>query len=215
MPTGDVTPPRCPRAKLHGKARETLSGRPTVTARAAETTCRSQSSSTQTASADKKLKQKPVVALSRMGEEELKSISSKGSSQWPRTSTPVDHACPQVTESEPMEIDTAEVLSTSRSSSSSAAVRPKPKGVSASQVQAQSTGQHQCAGSKIKQRATDQQGIRAMVANVLERQLIEQEDWKQSQMPNYRVEPLTPPTWVVHPPPGQHLATLEGVSVNE
>ncbi len=56
MPTGDVTPPGCPRAKLHGKAPETLSRYPVVTARAAETTSRSQASSTQTASADKNLK---------------------------------------------------------------------------------------------------------------------------------------------------------------
>ncbi len=81
MPTGDVPPPACPRAKLHGKAPETFSGRPVVTARAAETTCRPQPSSTQTASADRKLKQKPVNDLPRMVEEELKSISSKGSSQ--------------------------------------------------------------------------------------------------------------------------------------
>ena len=68
MPTGDVTPTGCPRAKRHGKAPETHSGHPVVTARAAETTCRSQASYTQTASADKKLKQKPVVDLSRMGD---------------------------------------------------------------------------------------------------------------------------------------------------
>ena len=35
MPTGDVTPPGCPRAKLHGKAPETLSRHPVVIARAA------------------------------------------------------------------------------------------------------------------------------------------------------------------------------------
>ncbi len=52
-----------------------------MTARAAETTCKSQTSSTQMAPADKKLKQRPFIDLSRMGEEELKSISSKGSSQ--------------------------------------------------------------------------------------------------------------------------------------
>ena len=39
MPKGDVTPSECPQAKFHGKAPETLSGRPTMTARAAETTC--------------------------------------------------------------------------------------------------------------------------------------------------------------------------------
>ncbi len=94
IPTGDVTPPACSQAKLHGKAPETLSGHPVVSARAREATCRSQASSTQTASADKKLKQKPAVHLSRMGEEELKGISSKGSSQRLRTSAPVEHARP-------------------------------------------------------------------------------------------------------------------------
>ncbi len=87
-------------------------------ARAAETTCKSQASSTQTAPADKKLKQRPVVDLSRMGEEELKSISPKGSSQRPRTSTPVERAPPQVTESEPMDVDTHEVPTTSQDSGS-------------------------------------------------------------------------------------------------
>ncbi len=152
-----------------------------MTARAAEATCRSQASSTQTASADKKLKQKLVVDLPRMGEEELKSIFSKGSFQRPRTSTPVERASPPVTETEPMEVDTAEVPSTSRNSSAGAAVRPKMKGANASQAEAQSTGQRQRAGSKTKQRATDQQGVRAMVVNVLECHGIDQEDWEQSQ----------------------------------
>ncbi len=145
-----------------------------------ETTCRSHASSTQTASADKKLKQKPVVDLSRMGEEELKSISSKGSSQQPRTSTPVKRARPQVTESEPMEVDTTEVPSTSHSSRAGAAVRPKVKVASASHAQAQWTGQRQRADQKTKQRATDQEGVRAMVANVLKHQGVEQGDWEQS-----------------------------------
>ncbi len=150
-----------------------------------------------------------------MGEEELKGISCNGSSQRPRTSTPVELASPQVTESEPVEVDTAEVPSTSRGSSAGAAVRPKTKGASASQVQARSTGQHQHAGPKTKQCATDQRGIRAMVANVLEHQGVEQEDWELSQGTDYGVEPLKPPTWVVYPHPGQHLATLEGVAVDE
>ncbi len=54
-----------------------------------------------------------------------------------------------------------------------------------------------------------------MVANVLEHQGVEQEDWEQSQGTNYRVEPLRPPPWVIRPPPGQHLATLEGIPVDE
>ncbi len=215
MPRGDVTPPACPRAKLHGEAPETLSEHPTMTARAAETTCKSQASSTQMASADKKLKQRPVVDLSRMGEEELKSISSKGSSQRPRTSTPVEHAPPQVTESEPMEVDTQRVPSTSQGSGVSTAVHPKEKGVSASHAQAQPASQRKRADQKAKEHATDQQGVHAMVANVLEHQGIEQKDWEQSQGTDYRVEPLRPPTWVIHPPPGQHLATLEGIPVDE
>ncbi len=66
-----------------------------------------------------------------------------------------------------------------------------------------------------EQHATDQQGVHAMVENVMERHGMDQEDWEQSQGLNYRVDPLRPPTWVVHPPPGQHLATLEGVPVDE
>ncbi len=111
-----------------------------MTFRAAETTCRSQVSSAQTAAADQKLKQKLVVNLPRMGEEELKSISSKGSSQQPRTSTAVEGARPQLAGTEPMEVDTAEVSATSRSSRVGAAARPKNKGASASQARAQSTG---------------------------------------------------------------------------
>ena len=87
MPRGDVTPAGCPRAQLHGEAPETLSGRPTMTARAAETTCKSQASSNQTA--PEKLQERPVVDLPRMGEEELKGVSSKGRPQRPSTSTPV------------------------------------------------------------------------------------------------------------------------------
>ena len=215
MPRGDVTPSECPRAKLHGKAPETFSGRPTMTARAAETTCRSQASSTSTAPADQKLKQRPVVDLSRTGQEELQSISSRGSAQRPRTSTPVERAPPQVTETVPMEVDSQGVPSTSQGSSAGAAVRPKEKRASASHTQAQPTGLRKRADPKAKPRATDQQGIHDMVANVLERQGIEREDWERSQRTDYRVDPLRPPTWVVRPPPGQHLATLEGVPENE
>ncbi len=214
MPRGDVTPPGCPRAKLHSQAPETLSGRPVVTARAAETTCRSQASSSQAAPADRKLQQKPVVDMSRMGEAELKGISSKGSSQRPRTGTSVERARPQVTGSEPMEVDTTEVPSTSRGSSAGAAVRPKEKRTGALHAHAWLTGLHQRADQKAKQRATDQQGVRDIVMNVLECQGIGQEDWEQSQGTDYRVEPLRPPTWVVYLPPGQHLSPLKGVAVD-
>ncbi len=186
-----------------------------MTARAAETTCKSQASSTQMAPADKKLKQRPVVDLLRMGKEELKGISSQGSSQRPRTSTPVERAPPQVTESEPMDVDTQAVPSTSQGSGAGAAVRPKDKGASASHAPARPTGPRKGTDQKAKQCATDQQGVRAMAANVLERQGVEQEDWEQSQGTNYRVEPLRPSTWVIRPPPGQHPAMLEGVPVDE
>ncbi len=114
-----------------------------------------------------------------------------------------------------MEVDTAEVPYTSRNSSSGVAARPKTKGASAPQAQALSTGLCQRTGPKTKQRATDQQGIRAIVTNVMERHGINQDNWEQSQGPDYRVDPLRPPTWVVHPAPGQHLAMLEGVPVDE
>ena len=54
-----------------------------------------------------------------------------------------------------------------------------------------------------------------MVAGILERQGVEPEDWERSQRPDYRVDPLRPPTWVVRSPPGQHLASWEGVSASE
>ena len=127
----------------------------------------------------------------------------------------MESARPLLAETEPMEVDTPEVPSTSHSSSAGVAVHPKVKGASASHAQAQSTGQRQHADHKTKQRATDQQGVHAMVANVLECHGVELEDWEQSQGPDYWVDPLRPPTWVVHPPPGQLLSTLEGVSLNE
>ncbi len=120
----------------------------------------------------------------------------------PCTSAPSERARPPVTGTEPMEVDTVAVPSTSRGSSASTAVRPKEKGASASQTHTRPTGPRQCADQQAKQRATDQQGVHAMVANVLERQGVEPEDWEQSQGTNYRVEPLRPPTWVVYSPPG-------------
>ncbi len=215
MPNGDVTPPECPSAQYHGQAPEAFSGRPVVTTRADETTCRSQASSTQTASADQKLQQRLVVNLPRMRKEELKSISSMGSAQQPRTSTPVEDARPRSAETEPMEVDTPAVLATSQSSSASVATCPKTQGSSASQAQTQLTGPCACLSPKTKQHATDQQRVRDMVAGVLECQGVSREDWEQSQKTDYRVEPLRPPMWVFHRPPGQHLATLEGAPVDE
>ncbi len=51
----------------------------------------------------------------------------------------------------------------------------------------------------------------------MERHGINQEDWEQTGVLGAGLlgGPFKPPTWVVHPPPGQHLATLEGVSVDE
>ncbi len=150
-----------------------------------------------------------------MGQEKLKSGSSKGNTQQPRTNTPVEGARPRLAGTKPMEVDTPEVLVTSCRSSAGAAVRTKTKMASTFQARAQSTGPRQRMGPKAKQCATDQQGVRAMVKNVMERHGVSQEDWEQSQGPNYRVDPLNPPTWVVRYPPGQHLATLEGAPVDE
>ena len=110
MPNGDVTPHECPRAQYHGPVPEAFSGRPVVITQAAETTCRSQASSTQIAPADQNLQQRLVVNLPRMRKEELKSISSMGSTQQPRTSTPGEGAHPRSTETEPMEVDTSRPL---------------------------------------------------------------------------------------------------------
>ena len=115
----------------------------------------------------------------------------------------------------PMDVDSQEAPSTSQGSGAGVAVRPKENRASASHAQAQSYGQRKHADQKAKQRATDQQGVRTIVANVFERQGVEPEDWERSQGMSYRVAPLRPPTWVVRPLPGQHLATLEGVPEDE
>ncbi len=213
MPRGDVTLLGCPRARLHGTTPETLSGHLTMTSRAAETTSKSQASSTATVPADRKLKQRPVVDLPRV--EVPTSSSSQGKSQRPRTSMPVERAPSQAAETVPMEEDSQGMPSTSQDSSASVAVRPKEYGANASHAHVQSAGQRKRADQKAKQHATDQQGTRAMVVNVLERQGIEPEDWEKSQGKNYRVNPLMPPEWVVRCPPGRHLATLEGVAEGE
>ncbi len=131
------------------------------------------------------------------------------------TSTPVESVHPQLTGMEPMEVDTPDEPATSRSSSAGTVARPKTSGMSTSQAQAQLTGSHQRAGPKTKQCATDQQGIHAIVAYVMEHHGVSQEDWEQSQKPDYRVDPLNPPAWVVRHPPGQHLATLKGALLAE
>ncbi len=69
-----------------------------------------------------------------MGQEKLKTISSKGSTQQPRTSTPVEGARPQLAGTEPMKVDTLEVSVASQSSSAGTVFRPKTHGASASQA---------------------------------------------------------------------------------
>ena len=93
---------------------------------------------------------------------------------------PVERAPPQVAETVPMEVDSQGMPSTSQGFSASAAVHPKENRASASHAQVQSTDQRKHADQKTRQRATDQQGVRAMVANVLKRQGIEREDWEQT-----------------------------------
>ena len=127
----------------------------------------------------------------------------------------MERAPPQAVETVPMEVDSQGVPSTSQGSSASAAVHPKEYGANALCAHVQSAGQRKRADQKAKQCATDQQGVCAIVANVLERQGVEPEDWERSQRTDYRVDPLRPPTWVVRSPPGRHLATLEGVAEDE
>ncbi len=74
MPTGYVTPPECPRASCQGRPPEDFSRRPVVTSRAAETMCRSQTSSSETVTVDRKSQQKLVVQLQKMEEEKLKAF---------------------------------------------------------------------------------------------------------------------------------------------
>ncbi len=140
---------------------------------------------------------------------------SQGRPQRPRTDTSTERVPPRATGIQAMDVDCSERPSTSQGSGAGAAVRPEERRADASHTPTQPSDQCQRAGQKAKQRATDQQGIRAMVANALKRQGVEPEDWERSQRTNYRVDPLRPPTWVVHPPPGRHLATLEGVSEDE
>ncbi len=215
MPAGDVTPPECPRAQYYDQAPETFLGRPVLTSRACETTCWSQASSSQTIAADQKLQQKLMVKLLKMGEEELKSVSSTGSARQLRSSTAVESARPRSAEVECMEVDTPAVQATSQNSRAGVATHPVTQGASASQARAQSTGPRTRPDLKTKQCTTDQQGVHDIVVGVLEHQGVSQEDWEQSQRTNYRVEPLLPPTWVVYPTPGQHLASPEGAPVDE
>ena len=193
-------------------APEVFSGHSAVTTRVAETTCRSQVSSAQMASADRNLQQKLVVNIPRMGKEELKSISSKGSTQHPRSSTPVEGA-------------SARTAATSLWMWIHRLSRPLPEAPVLAwrlALKHRERALHKDDPSRLvhardsgKQRATDQQGVHDMVANVMEHQGISREGWEQSQKADYRVDPLYLPEWVVYPPPGQHLATLEGASVDE
>ena len=97
-PTGDVTPDGCPWADFHNQMSREPTKRPVVTAK-------SQFASSKTGAADAKLQQHPAIQLPKMEEEGLKSISSKGSTQPPRASTPKPGASSKVAETESMEVD--------------------------------------------------------------------------------------------------------------
>ncbi len=74
MPTGDITPPECPPSRCHSQTSANVSVRPVVTARVAETTCRSQSTSSPTVTADRKLQQQPIIHLPKLGEKSCKAF---------------------------------------------------------------------------------------------------------------------------------------------
>ena len=109
--SGDFKPRRCPWAQFYDQMAVESSGLPVVTTRVAETKC------SQTSTADLKLRQRPVIQLPKMGEEKLKSISSKGSTRQPRTSTPTESVHSRPPETESMEVDTPAVQATSKESS--------------------------------------------------------------------------------------------------
>ncbi len=211
MPTGDVIPPECAGAQ----ASENFSGCPIVTGRVAETTCRSQATSSATVAADRKLQQQPVIHLPKLGGEKLKSISSTGSTRQPRASTPVEGVSSRPPETESMEVVTSAVQATSQHSVESMATHPATQEARASQTQPRLTGPRSRPDLNTKQHATDQQGVRNIVVGVLESQGMGREDWEKSLRTDYKVEPLPQPTWVVHKPSGQHLATMESAPVGQ
>ncbi len=180
MPTGDITPPECPRTRCHSQASGNFSGRPVMTARVAETTCRSQATSSETVTADCKLQQQPVIQLPKLGGEKLNSIFSKGSTRQPRTSTPVESAHLRPPENESMEVDTPAVQAASQNSSASVATRSATQGASASQTHPKLTGSCSRPNLKTKQHTKTPQGVRNIVAGVLESRDVSQEDWEQS-----------------------------------
>ncbi len=188
---------------------------PVVTARLAETMCRSQTTPSKTGSADYKLQQLPVIQLPKLGGEVLKGLSSKGSTWQPRTSTPIEGTHSQPAETESMEVDTPAMQATSRDSSASTVAHSAMQRASTSQARPRSTGLHSHLDPKTKQHAMTRQGVRNIVACVLERRGVSQEDWEQSLRTDYRVDTLHPPEWSVHPPPGMYLSTMEGAPLGE
>ncbi len=114
-----------------------------------------------------------------------------------------------------MEVDTPAVQATSRVSSASTVAHPATQIGSAIQPPSKSAGPRSRQGQKAKQHATSQQGICNIVAGVLEGQGVSQEDWGQSPRTYYQVDSLLPPEWSVSMPPGRHLSTLEGASLEQ
>ncbi len=149
------------------------------------------------ATADQKLQRKLVMKLPKMGEEELRSISSMGSARQPRTSTPVEGARPRSAEVEHMEVDTPAVQVTSQSSHAGVTTHPANQAASASQARPQSTGPHSRPGPKTKQRATDQQGFleRHGHSGTSRHKPGGLETAPKDELPG---RTLRPPTWVVH-----------------
>ncbi len=106
MPTRDVTPSGCPRAWFYDRTPREPTGRPIVTAKVAEAACGSHAASSKTETADLQLQQHPVIQLPKMEEEELKGVSSRGSTRQPKTSTPKEGFRSRAAEAESMEVDT-------------------------------------------------------------------------------------------------------------
>ncbi len=102
-----------------------------------------------------------------------------------------------------------------QNSCASAVTPSATQGVNASQTHQWLTGQSPRPDPKTKQRVTTPQGVHNIVAGILESRGMSQVDWDQSLKTDYWVNPLHPLEWSVRKPPGMHLSTMEGASVDK
>ncbi len=178
MPIGDNTPAGCPRANFPGRMSVNPLGTQSSLLRQPKQLVghRLLLSRSLNSIKDSKLQQHPFIQLPKKEEEELKSISSKGSTWLPRVSTPKQGVSSKVAKAESMELDPPATQATSRASSASMVAHLATQGGSATQAPSASAGSHPRQGQKMRKCATSQQGVHDIVAGVLVGQGISQED---------------------------------------